>query len=293
MVGLMAGAVADAGVVTTPATPGSSDLEASKSRTSAILKYSFWSEMELEDDSSAGFDMQAISLQVPVMGNRSADFSWGVDLEGEYTYFNARNEPVIGDHDLYELGFNASFSWNNVGGSKWSPVLSVMPSIATDFDSVESEAFRLTAFAGAFYQQRSNLKWLLGVAYNDQGHEEHVFPIAGFSWQPSAVWDVTLLGPRLDVTYKMNDDWRFGAFADVYSRSWEVENFNEQQTLVVFSARAGLRVDYQAFANAWVFAEAGVSFANSVEVRDSEEVELFDDDAESGFFGSVGMRYNF
>lgn len=293
VLGLLAGGMANAGVMSTAVTPGSADVAEQDSPEVASLKYSFWSEMDF-DDVDGGFDMHSVNLQVPVMGKRGTDFSWGVDLEAEYTQFNSRGPILVQDADLYKVGLNASFIWNNVGNSKWSPALSLQPSIATDFEDVDyGDAFRLTTFAGAFYQQQSNLKWLFGVAYTDLGRDQYVFPLAGFSWQPNDVWDVTLLGPRIDVTYKVSSDVKVGLFADAHSRSWDIENAGNHETLSVFSARAGARVDYQVFQSAWIFVEAGATFANNAELHDSSDNELFDEDADGGFFANFGLRYQF
>ena len=258
----------------------------------ATVKYSFWTGVDFAEG-VGGYDFQTVSLEGPVLGNRGDGFSWSVHFEGEYTYFNSLRQPVVGDHDLYEVGFTASLLWNNIRGSKWSPVIILKPSIASDFDNINSDAFRLTAFAGAIYQQSSNFKWFVGAAYNDVGHQDHVFPVAGFSWQPNEFLDFTLLGPRLDLKYKHSADWHFGVFADVHSSSWDLTNNGAQQTLSLFSARAGVRVDYQAFENRWVFVEAGATFSNSLEVNDRNDNELLNDNADSGFFSNVGMRFEF
>lgn len=261
------------------------------------LYYDYFSEMDFEDESGS-YRMDAFRLQAPLAGALNDGFAWGVDAFLEYTSFDVKDQPALEDMDLYRVGMDLNFIWLNAKGSKWSPMVRLSPSLASDFDSVTSDDLRLTATAGAFYQQRPNLKWLFGVFYTnnyygDKWNNFFMIPIVGFSWQPSEYWDVTALGSRLDVAYIPNDDWRFGLFVAARSRNWNIEGDTGSESFEITSMRTGARVDYQMVADCWVVFETGVTTFNGISRYDDNDNELYDEDADPGFFVTMGLRYKF
>lgn len=261
------------------------------------LYYDYFSEMDFEDESGS-YRMDAFRLQTPLAGALNDGFAWGVDAFLEYTSFDVKDQPALEDMDLYRVGMDLNFIWLNAKGSKWSPMVRLSPSLASDFDSVTSDDLRLTATAGAFYQQRPNLKWLFGVFYTnnyygDKWNNFFMIPIVGFSWQPSEYWDVTALGSRLDVAYIPNDDWRFGLFVAARSRNWNIEGDTGSESFEITSMRTGARVDYQMVADCRVVFETGVTTFNGISRYDDDDNELYDEDADPGFFVTVGLRYKF
>ncbi|GAA5495771.1 hypothetical protein Rhal01_01950 [Rubritalea halochordaticola] len=254
--------------------------------------YDYFSEVDF-DDESGSYQMHAARLQTPVVGGGGERFSWGVDAFFEYINFDVKDQPLLEDQDLYRTGLDLNFIWHKVNGSKWSPVIRLSPSLASDFESVTNDDFRMTAFVGSFYRQRPNLKWLFGLYYTDNLNDELLLPGFGVSWQPTEKMDVTLLGPRIDVSYRPQEDWRLGLFASAHSRSWNIEGDTGSESFEVNSMRTGVRVDYQMKEGLWLVMETGATMLNAVELLDNDEHEVFDDDAETGFFGKIGMRYRF
>ena len=260
----------------------------------ASFYYDYVGEMDFEDESGS-YNLNAFRLQSPIAGAYDDGFGWGVDVFLEYTDFNVKDQSALEDLDLYRIGMDLNFIWLNVKGSKWSPVLRLSPSLSSDFESVSTDDFRMTATAGAFYQQRSNLKWLFGIFYtnnyySDKWNSFFMLPVVGFSWQPADCFDITALGPRIDFSYLPNDDWKIGAFFAARSRNWNTEGDNSFQ---VSAFIAGARLDYQVVENCWIIGEVGMTFNNSVDVYDRHDRELFSEDADAGVFASVGLRYRF
>lgn len=257
------------------------------------LSANFWGDLDYDFDSSRGYEMQSYVLQTPIYGQRRDNFTWGLGLLVEQTQFRERGPNLLKSSDLTELGLGLALLGKEVRQSKWSPALFLQSSVATDFDET-SDSFRLTAIGGAFYEQNPNLKWFFGAIYLYQGPETRAFPVAGISWQPAPDWDLTIMGPRVDLTRTLGDDWRFGLFADLYSRTWAVRGAADTtNSLEVFSSRAGLRLDYRFLEKFWVFGETGLSLANSVDVYNRQDKKIFSEDAEEGIFFNLGLKYQF
>lgn len=261
------------------------------------LYYDYLSEVDFEDE-SGGYSLNAVRFQSPLAGKMKGGFAWGVDAFVEYTSFDVKDQPELEDMDLYRVGLDLNFIWLDVNGSKWSPMLRLSPSIASDFDSISSDDLRLTATAGAFYQQKPNLKWLFGVFYTnnyygDKWNNFFMIPIVGISWQPTEHFDITALGSRIDFSYLPNDDWKFSLFAAARSRNWNIDGDTGSESFEVTSMRTGVRVDHQLVEDCWVIFETGVTMFNGVSKYDDHDKELYDEDADPGFFVGVGLRYRF
>lgn len=256
------------------------------------LYYDYMSPMDF-NDVAGDFSFNSLNLHTPFAGKSGDTFSWDLELDFGYAQFDPTGQLSLIDHDLYRFGvdFNAMYT---PAGSDWSPFMKLSPHFGTDFDDLSWSDFRMTAALGTFYEVHSNLKFAIGAAYLQDVRDNPFFPVVGVTWTPNPCWELVILGNRGDLIYKPHEDWRIRLYARTDSRNWAVQQGGESRDLELTSYRAGLGVDYQVHEHFWLQLSTGMTFGNELILyKGDSDTKIFDEEAESGWFGTFGLRLKF
>lgn len=256
-------------------------------------EYDYFSQVNL-DQSNGSYEMQSTSFMSPVYGKKTDGYTFGLGLGMEYTDLNIESSPspLLESQGLYRFGasINGLIRSNN---PRWSTLISLNPSLATDTRSISSKDLRIIAIGGALYQASPDLQWFFGAVYQNNFDGIPFFPGIGFNWQATENFQITFMGPRLNLFYDLHDDWRLNAFASFRSRNWNIDSTPSSTNLQIVTARAGVAIQHQLAEKFVIYSETGLTFNNSIEATTTGGSRLFKEDAETGYFINCGLRLSF
>ena len=98
------------------------------------------------------------------------------------------------------------FRWLRKINPRWAIDVGVEPGVHSDFESDDSDAFRVTGHGLAFYDWSPQTKLMLGVVYLNRD-DVSLLPAAGIVWVPHDRLRYELVVPRPRIA------WRFDSFA--------------------------------------------------------------------------------
>ena len=162
---------------------------------------------------------------------------------------------------------------------KWSGMLSLSPSLYTDFTVVDSDDFKLSTVALAFYRWRPDTTIAMGLVYSRDFGRDRVYPALGATWR-SEEWAVRLLYPRPSIAYTPNDRWRFTAEMAPAGGQWSIADprigpSTEQFDFEFSGWRGGVSAEYQLRKGLVFTLDVGGAFSRDY-VIDNDRTSLLD-----------------
>jgi hypothetical protein len=162
---------------------------------------------------------------------------------------------------------------------KWSSMVSLSPSLYTDFTHVSSDDFKLSAVALALYKWRSDTSLAMGFVYSRDFGRDRVYPALGATWRRDH-WTVRLLFPRPAIAYAPNDRWRFTAEIGPSGGQWSIADprlnpSNEQFDFEFSGWRGGFSTEVMLRKWLAFTVDLGGSFSRDY-VIDNDEISLLD-----------------
>lgn len=208
-----------------------------------------------------------------------------------YTDVNFSDAAFREFNDLHQLEFPFHF-FREVEGNPWVYDFKIMPGIASDMVRVKSNDFYTELNAGAIYRFSEKFSANFGLAYTRLTGSPTFLPYAGFDWQPNEAARITLHGAAFDARYQFANDWQLRLNARSAGGLWNVDTvtFGNSKYLDLSSYRAAISVERRIKNELWIYAGAGVTLGNQVELRDKYENTLYTDAADGGMFIFAGLR---
>lgn len=140
---------------------------------------------------------------------------------------------------LYDA--NMQFRWIRPLGGDWTADVAVTPGVYSDFESDDSDMFRLTGRALAIYKWSYETMLVAGVAYLDRS-DLPILPVGGLIWTPTPYWKLELVVPRPKIAYLLPgcgadpcvENWVYIA-GEYGGGEWAIERAGGQQDVVTLS----------------------------------------------------------
>ncbi len=143
--------------------------------------------------------------------------------------------------DLPARVYDASvqFRWLRPVGERWTADLAVSPGVHSDFESGDSEMFRITGHGLGIYQWSPTMKLILGIVYLDRD-DVSLLPAGGILWTPNDAWRLELMAPRPRVARRIlpcygdlcNEYWGYVA-GEFGGGSWSIQRASGAQDVVM------------------------------------------------------------
>lgn len=218
---------------------------------------------------------------IPMIGYKFTD----VDFDG-------LNTPLLHDEALHSIYLSGVF-FKNFDNSPWFAAGWTRAELATDFQSVDSDAFTYDVALGVGYRFSESFTLGAGAAVLNINSDVQVFPGINFDWQPNECLQIGLYGPNLRAAYTVNDRWNLAVRGMPTGGSWVYNtDFDITQTLDITSYSLGLYTENNLFGNFWLSAGVGYSFLNNLEIRDNDGSNGIDTDLDGAPFAeiAIGLR---
>lgn len=162
------------------------------------------------------------------------------------------------------------FLWLPKLSDRWLGILSVAPGVYSDFDDMQSDAFRLKAKALArFDAVPSQLQIIFGVLYLNR-NDVNWLPAGGLIWDPHDDVHLELLFPRPKLAYRFtrsawHEDWAYlgGEFG---GDTWSIRRGEDLFDMVTYvDWRIFLGVERKKAGGAGISVELGYVFSREIQ----------------------------
>ncbi|MGE9271537.1 MAG: DUF6268 family outer membrane beta-barrel protein, partial [Verrucomicrobiales bacterium] len=160
-------------------------------------------------------------------------------------------------------------------GSRWFHGFYNNLGLRSDFESIDSRDFFLSAAIGSGYQFNETFILGFGVYASDITNEPWLVPAPVFVWMPTPEWLVTYYGPKFIARKEFGDNTRFGFEASWNGGSWNIDTVGGSLNLDVSSLRTGLFWKQRIHKELWAEIGAGLTLANELTVTSPGGRDLF------------------
>lgn len=244
------------------------------------------------DDVDGGFSYSQLSIDGAICTPIKFNSNHTLIIKARYRNTDLDIDTALGGLDLHDLhDVRVDFRWvYSVAGSKWSWVNVLSPGVATDGGSIGSDDFSLNAVFGVGYQKSEKFRWLGGIAFFANDFETRAFPGIGFTWRPADNAELEFTGIRLRGSWQPSDEWIYRFDARPGGGTWQVEENGEEFNVDLDSYQIGFGVERRLTKKLWLNFTGGITLGNEIEVETSAGQRVFQEDAEAGWFGQLGIR---
>ncbi|MBP85842.1 MAG: hypothetical protein CMJ64_03855 [Planctomycetaceae bacterium] len=199
--------------------------------------------------------------------------------------FNVRylDGPVEADlpAQLYET--YVDFLWVPRITDRWTAIVGVAPSLYTDFDGNDGDAFRVTGKGLVRYDWLpEQVQVIAGVLYLDRD-DVRLLPAGGIIWKPTPDKDYEILFPRPKLAHRITvghgyEDWLYigGEFG---GNTWTVRRAGVAENITLRDFRALLGLERRKNGGAGYRIEVGYVFSREIEFASGLPDALGDDTA--------------
>lgn len=209
-------------------------------------------------DNAAEVEMSRRELNAGIFTNSKKDHSMAIDFDYQYTIVSYDDlvQPMTNGH-LHYLGFPVG------GRSKGkdytldyylSPVVSVSSNALKNPDLLDREALQM--WAGIIYKKELSQEssWLLGFRSDHRFGPYHIYPVAGFCWQPNADWRLQLALPDFSIHRFFSNGIKIKLFAEPDGNKWHVfsDDTTSSSDFIYNAIVTGLSIEWQINPTAWI-----------------------------------------
>jgi hypothetical protein len=216
--------------------------------------------------------------------------------KGEYRYtgLNSSGVPAtdpIQDEELHSLSLSGIIM-SMREGSPWIYGGWGRAELASDFQHIDGDDFTFDLAGGVGYRFENGFTLSAGAAAINLNGDAKFYPGIGFDWVVSDRFRAGLYGPALFAEYTPTENWVFSMRGDPGGGVWNITDDAGQSRSIDFSSyRIGLFASRRLVNRVWLTGGGGVALGNELEYTTARGTKLFSREAETGFFGSVGLRF--
>ena len=261
-------------------------------RPGIILDSTYQSQLDF-DGRSGGLDSVEGRLRVPFARWNLDDLRLGASLAYEWRHMDLGGLGGIGSGHYHALEAQLS-GFYETEDSPWWGLAFATPGVATDFESVGSDAFEMSALALGGYRLNERWNFALGVFGNLSLRDWTVLPAVGVLWRPNEEWIVQATPPIVAVGWMPTKEWTISLVTYPAGNGWEVGHDDDEVRQVDLSLwRAALSVERRMGEHWRVSARAGVAFGGELELRDTNERVLTSTDLDPAPFAALALKWAF
>lgn len=157
---------------------------------------------------------------------------------------------------------------------KWTRIIQVTPSLHSDLEVIDEDAFSLMGLAIWRYQSTDVSAWTMGVGFNRLFGEYKPIPLVSYQYQVAEDIQLDLGFPITKAEYRWQKDWSTYASIAPVGGNWRYEAENNDKLNISYTswiAAAGVR--YQFKPKLWATFEVGQSFARQLNLNTDSNID--------------------
>mgnify|MGYP000658931645 CR=1 FL=1 len=206
----------------------------------------------------------------------------------ERTAFRFQNIST-NDQTLYTL--KSQFMFIEKQDQKWTRILQITPSIHSDTEAVDEDAFSLMGLAIWRYQSTDKSAWTMGFGVNHLFGEYRPIPLLSYQYQVNDRLQLDVGFPITKAEYRWQSNWTgFASFAPA-GGNWRVDSKDNGKINVAYSSwLASTGVRYQFKPKMWATLALTQSVARKFDLDDSDTDQEVDVDNSGAIMFSIGFH---
>jgi len=162
-------------------------------------------------------------------------------------------------------------------GDEWTQIIQVTPSLHSDLDAIDEDAFSLMGLAIWRYQSTDVSAWTMGIGFNRLFGEYKPIPLISYQYNVLDGLQLDLGFPITKAEYRWKNDWSTYTSLAPVGGNWRYETPEHEKLNISYTswiAAAGVR--YQFKPKMWATLELGQSLSRklNLDVDSSIEAEL-------------------
>lgn len=211
----------------------------------------------------------------------------GMGLSYRLTELTFDEVPDLDNLSLHSVNFRMTGLWLPEN-SKWWGLAFVSPGINSDMESNSNRDFTVSALGLVGYRFRPNLVLAGGLYTRYDSDDTILYPALGVVWNPGP-FIVQLTPPYAVLGWKATERFTVSLSAYPSGDSWELDQ-SRYQRLELEGWQTAAMLSYKATDKFTISLRAGYTIGGSLELRDSRENNLLDEDLESTPFAALSLR---
>lgn len=270
-----------------------------------VVNYGQTTNTDFEDGSgSTSRDITEATLTIPIPIDDNNAFITGID-------FNQSNLAVVADMDNVNLySTTLQLGWSRTFNEKWSATLVMLPKIAGDYESIDSDDFYFGGYGIVKLQKKENLIYKFGAYASSEAFGVFAVPIIGFYYvSPNEKYEANVSFPiAVNMNYRIGDRSKLGLDYVGIGRSFRLTTDGRKDTYIQQgNLEFAAYYEYGLFNNTILLRIMAGYATNDFELYNRDETfdlglaafRFGDDrtqlnaDIDSGFYAKVGLRYRF
>jgi len=245
------------------------------------------------EDRAGGYEAIETRVIAPFYQWQPGDWIVGASVNYAWHHADFGGGFGLGRKDLHAIDLQMVAAWRPEN-SRWWALTFVSPGLNTDFESIGSDSFTISALGLLGYKVTPTLDLALGVGAGYSLRDARVLGALGLIWRPNDQWILQLTPPIIAIGWRPDRQWTIAAVAYPGGESWEVaETADGVRQVNLDLWRAALSVEYRIGDHWRAGARAGVSFGGELELRDSDARVLSSSDLETAPFAALAVRWAF
>jgi hypothetical protein len=209
-------------------------------------------------DNGAKAALTRRELNAGIITNEEQEHSMAFDFNYQYTIvsYDDQVQPMTNGH-LHSLAFPVG--WRHKGTDYTldyylAPVISVSSNALKNPDLLDREALQL--WTGMIYKKElhKGSAWLLGFRSDHRFGPYHIYPVAGFCWQPNANWQLQLALPDFSIRKFFSNRINIKLFVEPDGNKWHVfsEDTTSSSDFIYNAIVTGISIEWQINPTLWL-----------------------------------------
>lgn len=225
------------------------------------------------ENSDVELSMSHTQIKLPFGKLSVGDHILIPSLTFEQTQFDIQNDGALaGDPTVYTL--KSQFTFIKKQDDRWMRIIQLTPSLHSDGDVIDEEAFSLMGLAIWQYNATSSSSWNLGFGMNRLFGEYKPVPLLAYQYRPSSNTQIDIGFPITKMEQRFSPS--FTAFAQIkpVGGNWRFETVNQEKVNISYSswiATTGIR--YQFMPKFWSTLEIGQSLGRKFILNHEDSAE--------------------
>lgn len=242
------------------------------------LKHSSYDFASLEE-SSAELAMDYTHIKLPMGKHDFMDSFFVPTLSLEKTAFRFDN-AAVDNQEVYTLKTQLMFI--TPSDDKWLRIVQLTPSLHSDLDAIDEDAFSLMGLAIWRYQSTDVSAWTMGIGFNRLFGEYKPIPLISYQYQAADGLQFDLGFPITKAEYRWLNNWSTYASIAPVGGNWRYETPEHDKLNISYTSWvAAMGMRYQFKPKLWATLELGQSLARKLNLNAENSIDEDVDVADS------------
>ena len=243
------------------------------------------------EGTTAELGLEQWTIITPLFYKKSGSWSFAGGLRYEATNMECSETSLLDEDWLQSIDFPLLLMKEQSEKLNWMLLLN--PTIAGDYESIDSDSFNYLTILGARYRTSENFQWFFGAVHTT-GYDDNLFlPAIGFYWQASERADFLFAGPFLRYKHSLTDSLDLILGGRFSGSKWNTRADYGERDFRLKAYRTSATLQWNLDEKHAILSSVGWEFAREVEIKSSNGTLIREQDLDHAPYFELGYRFRF